>query len=50
MWNVNERFEKSAIESLAALGFSVGATRGVVRVEKYGCTGSSAKDPTSSTR
>ena len=36
MWNVNERFEKKAIESLAALGFSVGATRGVVRVEKYG--------------
>lgn len=36
MWNVDERFEKSAIESLAALGFKVGATRGVVRVEKYG--------------
>ena len=36
MWNVNERFEKKAIESMAALGFSVGATRGVVRVEKYG--------------
>jgi hypothetical protein len=37
MWNINERFEKKAIESLAALGFTVGATRGVVRVEKYGC-------------
>jgi hypothetical protein len=37
MWNVNERFGKSAIDSLAALGFSVGSTRGVVRVEKYGC-------------
>src|SRR5271155_1615865 len=36
MWNVNERFEKKAIDSLAALGFSVGSTRGVVRVEKYG--------------
>lgn len=36
MWNVNERFDKKAIESMAALGFSVGATRGVVRVEKYG--------------
>jgi hypothetical protein len=37
MWNVNERFSQTAIESLAALGFSVGSTRGVVRVEKYGC-------------
>jgi hypothetical protein len=36
MWNVNERFSQKAIESLAALGFSVGSTRGVVRVEKYG--------------
>lgn len=37
MWNVEERFLPKAIESLAALGFSVGSTRGVVRVEKYGC-------------
>jgi hypothetical protein len=37
MWNVDERFSQTAIESLAALGFSVGSTRGVVRVEKYGC-------------
>src|SRR5215472_11558929 len=37
MWNVNERFEKKAMDSLAALGFTVGSTRGVVRVEKYGC-------------
>jgi hypothetical protein len=36
MWNVEERFEPTAIESLAALGFAVGSTRGVVRVEKYG--------------
>src|SRR6201982_1446422 len=36
MWNVNERFSQKAIESLAALGFAVGSTRGVVRVEKYG--------------
>jgi hypothetical protein len=36
MWNVNERFEKKAMDSLAARGFSVGSTRGVVRVEKYG--------------
>ena len=37
MWNVNEHFSQKAIESLAALGFGVGSTRGVVRVEKYGC-------------
>jgi len=37
MWNIEERFAPKAIESLAALGFAVGSTRGVVRVEKYGC-------------
>jgi hypothetical protein len=37
MWNIEERFSQKAIESLAALGFSVGSTRGVVRVEKYAC-------------
>jgi hypothetical protein len=37
MWNVEDRFDPKAIESLAALGFAVGSTRGVVRVEKYGC-------------
>jgi hypothetical protein len=37
MWNVEQRFSPKAIESLAALGFAVGSTRGVVRVEKYGC-------------
>jgi hypothetical protein len=36
MWNVDERFEKKRMDSLAGLGFSVGSTRGVVRVEKYG--------------
>jgi len=36
MWNVEERFSQKSIESLAALGFTVGSTRGVVRVEKYG--------------
>ena len=36
MWNVHARFEKKAIDSLAALGFGAGSTRGVVRVEKYG--------------
>ena len=37
MWNVEERFEKKQMDKLASLGFSVGSTRGVVRVEKYGC-------------
>ena len=37
MWNVEERFTPKQIEGLAALGFAVGSTRGVVRVEKYGC-------------
>ena len=32
MWNVNGRFSQTAIENLAALGFRVGSTRGVVRV------------------
>jgi hypothetical protein len=36
MWNISDKFSPKAIESLAALGFAVGSTRGVVRVEKYG--------------
>ena len=44
MWNVNERFEKKAMDNLAALGFSVGSTRGVVRVEKYGCAAEFRQD------
>src|SRR3989449_11047647 len=45
MWNVEERFSPKAIESLAALGFAVGSTRGVVRVEKYGCGAEFRKGP-----
>jgi hypothetical protein len=45
MWNVNERFEKKAMDSLAALGFGVGSTRGVVRVEKYGCGAEFRQEP-----
>ena len=37
MWNVDGRFEKATIDALAARGFCVGSTRGVARVEKYGC-------------
>src|SRR5262249_41523496 len=45
MWNVSETFEKKAMDSLAALGFGVGSTRGVVRVEKYGCGAEFRQDP-----
>ena len=45
MWNVEQRFSPKAIESLAALGFAVGSTRGVVRVEKYGCGAEFRKGP-----
>lgn len=38
MWDINERFDAKTIEvDLPAAGFSVGSTRGVARVEKYGC-------------
>src|SRR5260370_17467466 len=37
MWNIEERFSERGIGRLAAMGFWVGSTRGVVRVEKYGC-------------
>ncbi len=45
MWNIEERFSPKAIESLAALGFTVGSTRGVVRVEKYSCGAEFRKGP-----
>jgi hypothetical protein len=45
MWNVDERFEKAAMDRLASLGFSVGSTRGVVRVEKYGCAAEFRQNP-----
>jgi hypothetical protein len=37
MWNVTTRFASSVLESLPAQGFQVSSTRGVMRVEKYGC-------------
>ena len=37
MWNVTTRFESKALDSLPAKGFQVSSTRGVMRVEKYGC-------------
>jgi hypothetical protein len=38
MWNVTGHFPAATIEAtLPAAGFSVGSTRGVARVERYGC-------------
>ena len=37
MWNVTARFDTSLLEGLPAKGFEVSSTRGVMRVEKYGC-------------
>ncbi|HXN24345.1 MAG TPA: hypothetical protein VOA41_16520 [Candidatus Dormibacteraeota bacterium] len=38
MWDINDQFEAKTIEvALPAAGFAVGSTRGVARVEKYGC-------------
>ena len=37
MWNVNELFNEATLESLPSKGFQVSKTRGVMRVEKYGC-------------
>lgn len=37
MWNVIERFETSLLDGLPAKGFQVSSTRGVMRVERYGC-------------
>ena len=37
MWNVEERSTPLTLELLPKAGFSVGSTRGVMRVEKYGC-------------
>ena len=45
MWNIESRFDPKVIESLAALGFAVGSTRGVVRVEKYGAGAEFRQEP-----
>jgi hypothetical protein len=37
MWNVNERFDAAILDTLPSKAFQVSSTRGVVRVEKYGC-------------
>ncbi|PYU17171.1 MAG: hypothetical protein DMG29_02235, partial [Acidobacteria bacterium] len=38
VWNINDRFDPSLLETLLpAAGFTVSSTGGVARVEKYGC-------------
>ena len=37
VWNVTTRFDTSVLDALPAKGFQVSSTRGVMRVEKYGC-------------
>ena len=37
MWNVNKLFDAATLEALPSKGFQSSSTRGVVRVEKYGC-------------
>jgi hypothetical protein len=45
MWNVDERFAAKLIESLPARGFTVRSTRGVTRVENYGCAAELRQTP-----
>jgi hypothetical protein len=37
MWNITTRFDTSLLDELPGKGFQVSSTRGVMRVEKYGC-------------
>ncbi len=45
MWNVAERFPEAVLEALPSKGFTVGSTRGVMRVEKYGCGAEFRRSP-----
>src|ERR1700733_3843903 len=45
MWYVNKQFEQSQVESLAAKGFNVSSSGGVVRIEKYNCGAELRKSP-----
>lgn len=47
MWNVSQRFDAKTIENLPATGFSVSNTRGVARVERYGCAAEFRRTPDS---
>ena len=51
MWNVNDRFpEPLILESLHSLGFKVGSTGGVVRVENTAAAPNSGVRPTANIR
>jgi hypothetical protein len=45
MWYVNKLFDQAQVESLAAKGFLVRSSGGVVRIEKYGCGAELRKSP-----
>jgi hypothetical protein len=45
MWYVNNLFDQAQVESLAAKGFLVRSSGGVVRIEKYHCGAELRKTP-----
>lgn len=45
MWNVDQHFDEATLVGLPAAGFAVSSTRGVARVEKYGCAAEFRKTP-----
>ena len=45
MWYVNKTFDQAQVESLAAKGFLVRSSGGVVRIEKHGCGAELRKSP-----
>jgi len=45
MWYVNKTFDQAQVESLAAKGFLVRSSGGVVRIEKFGCGAELRKSP-----
>jgi hypothetical protein len=45
MWYVNKLFDQTQVESLAAKGFLVRSSGGVVRIEKYDCGAELRKNP-----
>ena len=46
MWNLREPFDSTVMEALPKAGFIVRSTRGVVRVERYGCGAEFRRTPT----
>ena len=45
MWYVNKLFDQAQVESLAAKGFLVRSSGGVVRIEKHSCGAELRKNP-----